>query len=531
MKIVIADALPDSSSELFLNNGWEVDAETGRPIEQLKLALSNADALMVRSATKVTTELISAAPNLKVIARAGTGVDNVDLQEASRQGILVVNAPGVNSISVAEHTFALILTVARSIARADFTMKEGRWEKKSFQGTELRGKTLGVIGLGRIGQEVVRRARAFEMNVVAYDPYISEQVAKGLRTELLSLDQVCQQSDFITLHIPSTSGTENLFNKNRFDQCKQGVCIINTARGSLIDQEALFDAIKSEQVAGAGLDVFPTEPPTHEKLVRLPQVVATPHIAASTKEAQELVGIETATCVHDFLTNGIVRNAVNFPSVSPEEFSQLQPYSALAEQLGDCLAQLASDPIKGIGIRYYGELAGTNHDILVGAVLVGLFRSSLSSTVSLVNARSIAEQRGIEIIESHSSRPRNYTSLISLKLITDSGERWAEGAVFEPGEPRLVLLDGVEVEIPLSGSLVVIRNDDQPGVIGEVGSIFGDHNLNIATFALGRGRAGAIGIVNIQTNGDEPNLEVDNKLLKALRDIKAVQQVDLVKLK
>ena len=531
MKIVIADSLPHSSAELFLSNGWEVDAKAGRPIEQLKTALSNADALMVRSATKVTAELIAAAPNLKVIARAGTGVDNVDLEEASRQGILVVNAPGVNSISVAEHTFALMLTLARSISRADYTMKEGRWEKKSFQGAELRGKTLGVIGLGRIGQEVVRRAQAFEMIVVAHDPYISEHVAQGLRTELLSIDQVCERSDFITLHIPSTTGTENLFNKERFDRCKRGVCVINTARGSLIDQDALLDAIESEQVAGAGLDVFPTEPPAHEKLIKLPQVVATPHIAASTKEAQELVGIETAACVHDFLTSGIVRNAVNFPSVSSEEFSQLQPFSVLAEQLGDCLAQLTSDPIKGIGIRYYGELAGSNHDILVGAVLVGLFRSSLSSTVSLVNARSIAEQRGIEIIESHSSRPRNYTSLISLKLITESGESWAEGAVFEPGEPRLVFLDGVEVEIPLSGSLVVIRNNDQPGVIGEVGSIFGRHELNIATFALGREAAGAIGIVNIQNNGDNSDIEVDNSLLEELKNIPAVQQVKLVNLK
>ena len=353
----------------------------------------------MRSATTVDADLIAAAPKLRVIARAGSGVDNVDLAAASQRGILVLNAPGANSISVAEHACALMLTLARSIARADAQMKAGRWDKKSLPGAELRGKTLGVVGLGRIGREVVRRARAFEMRVIAHDPYISSQLAEDLDVQLVSMDELCEQADFITLHLPSSAGTRGLLDKERLARCKPGVRIINTARGTLVDEAALAEAITSGHVAGAALDVFENEPPPDTALTGLPQVVATPHIAASTKEAQELVGLETATCVREYLRSGVVRNAVNFSSVSAEEFKRLQPYVGLAERLGSLLAQLTEERIEGVGIRYYGELAGQSHDMLVGAVLVGLFRTVLSSAVTLVNARSVAEQRGIEIID------------------------------------------------------------------------------------------------------------------------------------
>ena len=526
MKIVIADPLPSSAADLLRDEGWDVDAQTGRTPEELSTALADADALIVRSATRVDADLIARAPELKVIARAGTGVDNVDLDAASAGGILVVNAPGANSISVAEHAFALLLASARSIAQADGQMKAGRWEKTQLIGTELRGKTLGVVGLGRIGREVVHRAHAFGMRTVAHDPFISSQVAADLDVELLELDELCTQADFITLHVPST-GTRPLFDAERLSHCKPTLRLINTARGTLIDEAALADAIERGLVGGAGLDVFETEPPSDMRLTGLPQVVATPHIAGSTREAQELVGLETAACVRDFLHAGVVRNAVNYPSLAPEELRRLQPYAVLAQRLGAFLGQVSTGRIETVAIRYYGELAEGNTEILVGATLVGFFGTVLSTHITPINARAVAKERGLEVIESRSTRPRNFTSLISVKLHTSDGERWAEGALFEQAGPRLVLLDGVRVEAPLEGTLVVIRNNDQPGVIGEVGMILGRHRINIATFALGRGPTGAVAVVNIDCEGaDDP--QVTDDVLGEIRAVPAVRQVAVV---
>ena len=528
MKIVIADVLPTSATDVLVNEGWTVDARTGRPLDELIGDVTDADGLIVRSATKVTAELIAAASKLRIIARAGTGVDNVDLHAASARGILVVNAPGANSVSVAEHTCALMLALSRSVALADASMKAGRWNKKSLQGTELRGKTLGLVGLGRIGREVARRARVFEMTVVCHDPFIGEQVAQDIGVELIPLNELCARSDFVSLHLPSTADTVGFVGRQWLAQCKPGVRIINTARGDLIDEEALEEAIGSGQVAGAGLDVFGTEPPTNRALIDRPEVVATPHIAAATREAQELVGVETASCVRDFLASGVVRNAVNFPSISPEEFHRLQPYLALSERLGSLLAQLTPERIDTLGIRYYGELADSNHDMLVGAVLVGLFRNVLSSSVTLVNARTTASQRGLEIIESQSTRPRNFTSLISVKVHTSTGERWAEGAVFAPDEPRLVLLDGVAVEATLEGTVLVIKNTDQPGVIGDVGTVLGRRGINIASFALGRSDTGAVGVVHVEASDADDALGGD--ILEELQRIPAVDHVQAVHL-
>ena len=528
MKIVIADALPPSATDILVNEEWKVDARAGRPLDELMSDVEDADGLIVRSATTVTAELIDAAPRLRIIARAGTGVDNVDLDAASARGILVVNAPGANSISVAEHACALMLSLSRSVSLADASMKAGRWEKQTLQGAELRGKTLGLIGLGRIGREVARRARAFQMTVVCHDPFIGAQIPQDIGVELLSLDNLCARSDFISLHVPSTADTTRLIGRKWLAKCKPGVRIINTARGDLIDEEALAEAIGSGHVAGAGLDVFEAEPPTSTVLVSRPEVVATPHIAASTREAHELVGVETASCVRDFLASGIVRNAVNFPSISPEDFRRLQPYLALSERLGNFLAQLTPDPVEGLGVRYYGELADSNHDMLVGAVLIGLFRNVLSSNVTLVNARSIAHQRGIEVVESQSTRPRNFTSLISVKLHTSAGERWAEGAVFEPDEPRLVLLDSVAVEATLDGTVIVIKNTDQPGVIGDVGTVLGRRGINIASFALGRRDTGAVGVVRVESDGVEDVVGAD--VLAELQRIPAVHDAQAVRL-
>ncbi len=524
MKIVIADDLPASAADLLRAEGWTVDATPGRPVEQLKADLADADAIMVRSATKVTAELIEAAPKLRVIARAGTGVDNVDVKAASARGIVVMNAPGANSISVAELAVGQILCLARHLPGADAAMKQGKWEKKKFMGEEIRDKVLGLAGLGRIGQEVARRVAPFGMRVIAHDPFISAQVAEDLGVELVTLDELFARADYISLHMPSNASTKNLVNAERLAKAKKGIRIINTARGDLIDEGALADAIEAGQVAGAALDVFAKEPTVDQRLQMLPQVVASPHVAASTREAQELVGIETTTALRDCLRDGIIRNAVNFPSVSPEEYARMAPFIILAERLGAFLGQMTTDRIESLGVRYYGELASGKTDLIVSAVLVGLFRPILSTSVSAVNAKAVAQERGIEIIESQSSRPRNYTRLISVKLTTSKGEHWVEGAVFDKAAPRLVQVNGVPVDAALEGSLIVLANSDQPGVIGEVGTVLGRQGINIGTFALGRSGSEAVGVVSI----DETK-PVGESVLAELRALPAVRDARLVR--
>ena len=529
MRIVVADDLPASSLELLrAEPGWVVDARSGRPPEALAADVADADALLVRSATKVDARLMDASPGLRIIARAGTGVDNVDVAAASARGILVVNAPGANSISVAEHACALMLALARSVPAADHAMKSAKWEKKRFLGTELRGKTLGIAGLGRIGQEVAQRARAFGMRVIAHDPYISSELAAGLGVELMSLDDICANADYLTLHLPSTAETRHLFDEARFARCKPGIRLINTARGELIDEAALRHAIETGSVGAAALDVFETEPPADWSLAQLPQVIATPHIAASTEEAQELVGIETAATVRDFLRDGMVRNAVNFPSIHPDELQRLQPWIRLTEQLGGLASQMGAARIESLGVRYYGALAeGRAVDVLAASAAAGMLRPILSSGVSMVNARAVARARGIDIVESRSSRSRHFRSLVSIKLSTDSGERWVEGTVFEPNSPRLVSVRGIEVEAPLGGTMLIIANDDQPGVIGEVGTILGRHRVNIANFALGRNASGAVGVVNVD---EEPGGRTMDAAVEELRRIPAVREVFLVRI-
>src|SRR5687768_8850172 len=524
MKIVVADDLPQTALELLRAEGWNVDARTGRTPEQLAADVAEADAIVVRSATKVTAPIIAAAPRLRVIARAGTGVDNVDVAAASARGIVVMNAPGANSISVAELALGQMLALARHLPAADAAMKQGKWEKKKFLGEELRDKTLGLAGLGRIGQEVARRAASFGMRLIAHDPFISEQVARDLGVELVSLDDLFARADYISLHMPSNEKTRHLVNAERLAKSRKGIRLINTARGDLIDETALADAIESGQVAGAALDVFQKEPTVDFRLQNLPQVVATPHIAASTREGQELVGTETMTALRDFLRDGIIRNAVNFPSVSAEEFSRLRPFVELGERLGAFVAQMNDSRAQAIGVRYYGELSEGRNDMIVNAVLVGLFKPILEAGVTMVNARSIANDRGIEIVESRSSRARNYTSLLSVKLQTSNGERWVEGAVFEKTSPRVVMVDGVAVEAPLEGTMVVIRNNDQPGVIGEVGTILGRHGLNIANFALGREGSNAVGVVNVDETTPIPDAVVDD-----LRKVKAIREARIVR--
>lgn len=531
MKIVIADKLPESAVAPLREPGWTIDARAGRTAEALAGDLADADALIVRSATRVTRALIDAAPRLRLIARAGTGVDNVDVEAASARGIVVMNAPGANSVSVAEHTLALMLALARSVPAADASMKRGEWDKGRFTGVELRGKTLGLAGLGRVGQEVAVRAHAFGMDVIAHDPFIASAVAADLGVTLVPLDELFGRSDYLSLHLPSVPATRHLVNADRLTGCRPGLRIVNTARGELVDEAALAAAIRAGRVAGAALDVFEVEPPPHAGLLSLPQVIATPHIAASTREAQELVGTETASAVRDFLKDGIIRNAVNFPSLSVEEHKRLRPYIELAGRLGSLIGQLGDARTQAVSVCYYGDPAGTTGQILGSAVLVGLFRPIVGPSITPVNARTVAATRGVELTESWSSRPRRFTNLISVTLRTSQGERWVEGVAFEDGSLRLVQLNGVDIEAPLEGTLLVITNRDQPGVIGEVGSILGRHGVNIATFALGRGPDGAVGVVNIDEEPTESAMSaVTAQALQEIRAVPAVRAAHHVRL-
>ena len=523
MHIVIADSLPASAAEALRAEGWTVDTRSGRKPEELAGDLANADALIVRSATQVTASLIEAAPKLRVIARAGTGVDNVDVPAASARGILVMNAAGANSISVAELAMGLMLALARAIPAADASMKQGVWEKKRFMGSELRGKMLGVIGFGRIGREVASRARAFGMDVVAYDPFLASRAADAAGVPLVDLDNLLSRADFITLHVPALPETRHLVNAKRIAQMKKGVRIVNTARGELVDDAALAAAIASGHVAGAGLDVFDPEPPTDTTLTKLPQVIATPHIAASTIEGQELVGNETALQVRDYLKDGIIRNAVNFPSVPPDDVPKLRPFLDLAERLGAFVAQLVTDRPEEIGIRYYGPLMTTYENVIGSAVLAGVLARSFDS-VTAVNARAIAAERGLEVVESRSTRPRDFLHMISVKLRSAKRERWVEGTVIEPSSPRLAFLDGVPIEAPLAGTLIVMANEDRPGVIGGVGTTLGRHDVNIGTFALGRDASGAVSVISVD---ESPNLEA---AVAEIGTLKKIREACLVRL-
>ena len=526
MRIVIADDLPKVALELLKAEGWDVDAKSGRTPEQLKADLVEADALVVRSATKVTADIIAAAPKLRAVARAGTGVDNVDVDAASARGIVVMNAPGANSISVAELAMAQLLSLARKLPAADASMKQGKWDKKSFLGEEVRGKVLGLAGLGRIGQEVARRAQSFEMTVIAHDPFISKQVADGLDIELVSLDDLCARADYLSLHMPATPQTRHTFNAERLAKCKKGLKIINPARGELIDEPALAAAITSGHIGGAALDVFTSEPTTDLTLQQLPQVVASPHIAASTREGQELVGLETATALRDFLKTGVIRNAVNFPSVPTEEFQKLQPYIGLAKKLGCLVGQMGEARIESLSIRYYGDLATGQHPLILSAALAGLLQAISSEPVTEVNAKAIAAKRGIELTESSSTRMRSYRSLMSIKLTTSTGERYVEGTVVEGQGPRLVLLDGVPLEAPLAGTILLFENLDQPGVVGQLGTILARHNVNIANFNLGRTETGAVGAVHLDEVKGQP---IAQNVLDEIRAMKQLSKAWLVR--
>jgi D-3-phosphoglycerate dehydrogenase len=527
MKIVVADKISERGLELLRETGWEIVQSAAAGLEA---ELARADGLIVRSATRVTAELLEHAPQLRVVGRAGVGVDNVDVETATHRGVLVMNTPGGNAVSVAEHTFALLLALARSVPRLNAAIHAGRWEKSGATGTELRGKTLGLVGLGRVGAEVAQRARGFEMKVLAYDPYVSAAAARELEVEMAPLAELLARSDFVSLHTGLSPSTEKMINAASIAQMKPGARLINTARGELVDEAALAEALRSGHLAGAAVDTFAEEPPKNSPLIGLPNVIATPHIAGSTAEAQEEVGTLIAQQVRDYLAEGLIRNAVNLPALSAEQYRRLRPYLELAERLGSLVAQAGTGRASSVRIRYAGEPAELGTHVLRSAVLVGVLNSVLDEKVNLVNAASIAAARGLLVEELTRRRERGFPNTLEVGLVPaeENGRELAvEGTVLHDASPRILHFDGIELEAPLEGTLLLLRNRDVPGVIGQVGTTLGSRGVNIATFALGR-RAptrGAEAVALVRLDGD-----VEESILNAVREIPSITEARLIRL-
>jgi D-3-phosphoglycerate dehydrogenase len=524
MKIVLAEKVSPATLAVFAAEpGWEVLTHDQLP-DGLAAALADADGLVVRSAVQADDALMAHAPKLRVIGRAGVGVDNIDAAAATRRGIVVMNTPGANAVAVAELTIGLMLTLARKVSAANASMHAGKWEKKILQGSELRGKTLGILGLGRIGLEVARRAKGFGMELIGSDPFVSAAVARENGIKLVTLDELLAGSDYLTLHVGLTPQTTGVINAKTLATMKKGVRIVNCARGELIDDAALIEALKSGQVAGAALDVFPSEPLKDSPYATMDNVILTPHIAGSTGEAQEAVGIQIARQVRDYLKLGVVQNAVNLPSLTHEEYVVLAPYIDLAGRLGSFLAQTqkggVNSGLEGIDLVYGGTLAETKTELVRNAAIAGLLAGS--ENVNKINAAAFAEERGIRIHEEKEDDGHRggATTTLTIKLHSAAGESGASATVIRGEQPRLLVFEGIDIETPLEGNLLVCRNLDVPGVIGKIGTILGEHGVNIANFALGRERGGekpvkALALVQV----DAP---VGEKVLEALGTIEAL---------
>lgn len=525
MKIVVAEKISQSAVDLLRQEAdWTV-LTADQIAGDLPGHLKTADALIVRSAVMADAKLLQDVPQLRVIGRAGVGVDNVDLEAATKKGIAVMNTPGANAVAVAEHTIGLMLAMARSIPRADALMHVGKWEKKSLQGTELRGKTLGIVGLGRIGVEVAKRAKAFLMQVIAHDPFISAAAAEEMGVKLLPLEEVLAKSDYITLHLGLTPQTHGMINAQTIEKMKKGARIVNCARGELIDEAALAEALKSGKLGGAAMDVFCQEPPPQDgPLAGAPNLIMTPHLGGSTAEAQEAVGVQIAQQIKEYLAHGVIQNAVNVPSVTEEEYADMQPYIVLAERMGAFLAQATEGGMEEIDIRYSGRLETWKTELVKSAAVAGVLNQMLSEKANLINAASIAESRGIKVTEQARTRGKGggVGDVITIRVKTDKQEMLIRGAVLHGNSPRLLAVDAIDIEARLTQNLIYLRNRDVPGVVGHVGTILAKHGINIANFSLGRpeenGHAApseAVSVVRV----DGP---IPNAVLEDLRKIDAV---------
>jgi len=543
MKIVLAEKVsPATLAVLQQEPGWNVvtaDAIAKLGLGGLESELSDADALVVRSAVQVDAKLLESAPKLRAIGRAGVGVDNIDIDAATHSGIVVMNTPGANAVAVAELALGLMISMARSIPRANSTMHAAKWEKKSLQGSELRGKTLGIVGLGRIGLEVARRARSFGMELIGYDPFIAPVIARENQVALVPLDEIFKQSDYLTLHVGLTTQTEGMINAASIKSMKPGVRIVNCARGELIVDEALAEAIRSGHVAGAALDVFRKEPLKDSAYFGLDNVLLSPHVAGSTDEAQEAIGIQLAKQVRDYLKLGVVQCAVNLPSLSHEEYVEIAPYVDMAERLGLFLSHATPGNLENIQITYAGRLAQGKTELIRNAALCGILAntegdSEQSTSANRINAAALAEERGIRIQEEKKEVTSGGSgSTLKLVLHSSDGDASASATVLHGNSPRLLSYNGIDIEAALQGTLLVFRNHDVPGVIGRIGTILGEHSLNIANFALGRsvrsqripqGQALALVQIDVESPSDA------NRAIEALRKVEAIVSVRLVEL-
>jgi D-3-phosphoglycerate dehydrogenase / 2-oxoglutarate reductase len=511
IKIFVADDVNEGGLEPLRSAGFEVEKRTGLKGAELAEAVRACDGLIVRSETKVTAQLLEEASRLRVIGRAGVGVDNIDVAAATQRGVVVMNAPDGNTMTTAEHTLALLLALARRVPQGNASLRAGRWERKRFVGTELRGKTLGVVGLGRIGRVVASRARGFEMRVVAFDPFVAPEQVRDAEIELAPLEEVCARADFLTVHTPLTPETRGIVGAKEFARMKAGVYVINCARGGLVDERALYEAIKEGRVAGAALDVFEQEPPAADHpLLALEEVIATPHLGASTREAQEGVAVIVAEQMRDFFQTGAVRGAVNAPAVGAAELESLAPYLWLAGRVGRFQAQLVDEPVRSVEIDYAGEAAAFDSAPVTRAFLAGLLRN-MSARVNVVNALFIAEERGITVtVSQRHGAGTEAREPLRARVRTVAGEHTVAGALFgQKSDGRITEIDGFRIEAVPAGNMLVTRSSDVPGVIGRVGSILGDHGVNISRFHLGRRERGGEAMAVIETDAplDDSTLE------------------------
>ena len=521
-RVLISDKLSPAAVAIFKERGVEVDVKPGLDKEELARIIGDYDGLAIRSATKVTAKLLERATRLKVVGRAGIGVDNVDIPAATARGVIVMNTPFGNSITTAEHAIALMFALARQIPSADASTQAGTWAKNRFMGVEITGKTLGIIGCGNIGAIVATRGIGLKMRVIAFDPFLSEERASELGVEKVELDALLARADFITLHTPMTAQTRNILSADAIAKTKKGVRIINCARGGLVDEVALRVALDSGHVAGAAFDVFVEEPATANPLFGHPNVVATPHLGASTSEAQENVALQVAEQMSDYLTRGAISNAVNFPSITAEEAPRLKPFIELAQGLGSFAGQLTNDPILKVTITYEGAVASLKIKALTSAAIAGLLRPSLAD-INVVSAPSVAASRGIIVEEAMRASRADYESFITLSVTTAHMERSIGGTVFHDGKPRILMIKGIKVDAEFTPSMIYVTNEDRPGFIGRFTSLLGEAKVNIATFALGRDQQGGSAIALVSIDGKAPD-DVIAKVaeLSGVRQVKAL---------
>ena len=521
MKVLVSDSLSEKGIEI-LEKGAEVDVRTGMSPEELKACIGEYDALVVRSQTQVTEDVIEAAENLKIIGRAGVGVDNIDVEAATQRGIIVINAPEGNMISAAEHTIAMMMAISRNIPQANQSMRAGKWDRKLFMGVEVRGKTLGVVGLGRIGTEVAKRAQGMEMNIMAYDPFISEERAADLGVKLTTVEDIVLNADYITVHTPLTKDTRNLIDREEFEKAKPGVRIINCARGGIINEKALAEAVASGKVAAAAIDVFTSEPPTGSPLLEQDNIIVTPHLGASTKEAQVNVAVDVAEQIINFNQGLPVKNAINMPYVKQEIMKVLQPYLPLAEKIGKLAAQLMEEKYERIEVSYSGEIAEWDTGPVTVAALKGLLEFAMGSSVNYVNAPVIAKERKIKVVESKSKTTESYSNLIMVNIF-NNGKVKTVGGTMVGTNPRIVQIDEFSIDVLPLGHMIIALHEDHPNIIGPCCMLLGKHDINIAGMQVGRIKAGGTAIMALNVDS-----EVNEEILNEIRAVKGILNAKMV---